>query len=303
MPFSPTESTKDWTSVYTNYYRKITTDAGYNCERAQVTTGALIKPIIDKLLNAWIVIADITDNNPNVLYELGVRHALSKRTIVTVQEKSRYIPSDLSGYWYVRYAPENLPALRKELKRIFAEIEEFPSKTDSPVAEFLQYSEREILDSTQRSQLRRLSALLTELSGIQNNLFEILAKRQKASVLYLGCLNDLLDTRYIELSSDHFTRLYELRHSLRTVNTGKCSQPQIVDVTNAIGVTMGEVQKLIGVVRKGRFQEPQNVATLIWRPIPISNRVIPEQYSQACEISGDSITSAAKSARKKRKHR
>jgi len=59
--------------------------------------GSFIKDILELLLNSFIVIADLTDQNPNVFYELGVRHALSARTILIAQDVS-HIPSDLREY-------------------------------------------------------------------------------------------------------------------------------------------------------------------------------------------------------------
>ena len=50
-------------------------------------SGSIIKDILQSLLNAHVVIADLTNQNPNVFYELGVRHALRPRTIL-IAEKS-----------------------------------------------------------------------------------------------------------------------------------------------------------------------------------------------------------------------
>jgi len=59
--------------------------------------GAFIKDILESLYTSFIVIADLTEQNPNVFYELGVRHALSPRTILIAQAIDD-IPSDLREY-------------------------------------------------------------------------------------------------------------------------------------------------------------------------------------------------------------
>jgi hypothetical protein len=48
-------------------------------------TGSFIKDILESIYSSFIVIADLTEQNPNVFYELGVRHALSPRTILIAQ--------------------------------------------------------------------------------------------------------------------------------------------------------------------------------------------------------------------------
>jgi hypothetical protein len=42
------------------------------------------------------LVADITDTNPNVLYELGIAHTLGKG-VITISEKPDYIPFDIAG--------------------------------------------------------------------------------------------------------------------------------------------------------------------------------------------------------------
>ena len=96
MPFSTTLTCKkeDWDDIYLNIFVPAVEGCNYSCERAKTQTGSLINSIIKKLRTARIVLADITDQNPNVFYELGVRHSLSKRTII-VSQKSVDIPFGL----------------------------------------------------------------------------------------------------------------------------------------------------------------------------------------------------------------
>lgn len=91
------------------------------------------------LAEAHVVIADLTDLNPNVFYELGIRHALSRRSIL-ICEKGTEIPSDLKNYWYFEYdrgSKQSLQSLRTFITDALREIDGDPSKPDSPVADFL----------------------------------------------------------------------------------------------------------------------------------------------------------------------
>src|SRR6516225_8953336 len=141
MPFSSTQTAReeDWTETFEYIFKPAIESAGFLCRRAQVTTGSLIRSIIDDLRASRNVLADITDQNANVFYELGVRHALSKRTII-VSQRYEDIPSDLRGQWAIVYGrePKQVSIFRQKLKDLIADIQQNPDKSDSPVGEALE---------------------------------------------------------------------------------------------------------------------------------------------------------------------
>jgi hypothetical protein len=63
--------------------------AGLKCIRADeiVHSGLIDVPMYEQLLNADVVVADISTSNRNALYELGVRHALRPYTTVIIAEE------------------------------------------------------------------------------------------------------------------------------------------------------------------------------------------------------------------------
>ncbi len=72
---------------------------GMKCIRADEIphSGVIDLPMYQQLLEADLVIADISTANPNALYELGVRHALRPRaTIVIAEDKFAAYPFDLN---------------------------------------------------------------------------------------------------------------------------------------------------------------------------------------------------------------
>ena len=64
--------------------------------------GVIIADIAQKIIEAKVVIADITPANPNVYYEVGYAHALNKPTIL-VAEKDTKLPFDVSPYRVLFY--------------------------------------------------------------------------------------------------------------------------------------------------------------------------------------------------------
>jgi hypothetical protein len=147
MPFSEIKSKtgsispEDWKFLLENVFRKILIPLGYNVVRGDTSnkSGSIIKDIITNIVNADIVLADLTGLNPNVMYELGVRHALSNRTIL-LSQNVKSLPFDLRDLRTIEYSLKaNGPKhLRKKLKETVIEIESAPKDDiDNPVIEYL----------------------------------------------------------------------------------------------------------------------------------------------------------------------
>jgi len=88
--------------------------------------GVILDDIVRGIIDAKIIIAEITPPNQNVFYELGYAHALKKPTIL-LAERGKQLPFDISGYRCLFY--ENSiggkgrveEGLRKHLKAILRE--------------------------------------------------------------------------------------------------------------------------------------------------------------------------------------
>lgn len=108
MPFSGIKDVcteEDWTVIYETLLRPAAESAGYACRRSRPTTGNIIRDIVNYLADADAVIADLTGQNANVFYELGIRHAtrsIRGRSILITQRK-KDVPSDLRDYAYHVY--------------------------------------------------------------------------------------------------------------------------------------------------------------------------------------------------------
>lgn len=82
MPFGVKSSgagkTIDFNSVFANVFRPTIEEMGWSCVRLDdMTVGTLLqKSLFSAILGSDLMIADVSMRNPNVMYELGIRHAL-----------------------------------------------------------------------------------------------------------------------------------------------------------------------------------------------------------------------------------
>jgi hypothetical protein len=79
--------------------------------------GLITSQIIERLLDDDLVVADLTDRNPNVYYELAVRHAAGK-PVIHILRADQDLPFDVSNVRAVKYSitdPDELESARQDL--------------------------------------------------------------------------------------------------------------------------------------------------------------------------------------------
>ena len=212
MPFSKTYllAKEQWTEIFEHKIKPAVEESGfgYKCERYELRRANITKAILEELKGAHLVVADLTSKNPNVLWELGVRHTLSRRTILIAQDK-KFLPSDLKDYPIILYKYKQTPAevdkFKREIKDELEDIEADPEKPDSPVADFLGNKNIDILAYEKAANLRKLDALLSELSFNASEIDDIAEQLTEGtppfSRLQNTCIKLFLSTRYINITA------------------------------------------------------------------------------------------------------
>ena len=152
MPFSDNDNPSDnrWDDLFENNLKPAVEDAnlGYKCVRSLNPHGNFMHDIVNHLASAEVVIAVLTEMRPNVMYELGVRNALRRRTIM-ITEKGSSIPTDLSNFIALHYSIETKQG-REELTRVIQErlaiLDSKEPASDSPVSDYLWQRAQDIAD-------------------------------------------------------------------------------------------------------------------------------------------------------------
>lgn len=138
--------TLDLDATFTTIIKPTCEEMGYTCVRAdEINQSGLIDVKMYKmLLEADLVIADISTSNANAIYELGVRHALKRKATILMKEQGCRFYFDLDHVSTINYRHLNedigfneVIRVRQKLKDVIANINYDDEEPDSPVYTYL----------------------------------------------------------------------------------------------------------------------------------------------------------------------
>ena len=141
----PTGRVIDLDKSYQYIIKPAAEEAGLQCVRADeiIHSGTIDVPMYEQLLNADVVVADVSTSNCNAFYELGVRHALRPYTTITIAEDKMVFPFDVNHIAIRKYQHlgdgidfGEVLRMKGELREAIRAIAAKPTD-DSPVYTFL----------------------------------------------------------------------------------------------------------------------------------------------------------------------
>jgi hypothetical protein len=140
MPFSGTTAHSEdyWRRHYFFFLKPIIEKAGYDACRSEPMRADIATQIITNLTKADVVLANLTDFNPNVLWELGIRQSFKNGTI-TIAQKDTPIPFHFSHKGMLFYNAEHLEnqEFESQLQKSLRDCIKNNNEADSPVLEVL----------------------------------------------------------------------------------------------------------------------------------------------------------------------
>jgi O-acetyl-ADP-ribose deacetylase (regulator of RNase III) len=111
----------DFNYVYHELIEKAVEELGVDCERCDeiIGTGSIHKKMFRGIFDADVSVVDITSLNPNVFYELGIRHALHKHVTLVIRRNSNLpIPFNINGLNILGYDIDSEDQLERSRKKI-----------------------------------------------------------------------------------------------------------------------------------------------------------------------------------------
>jgi hypothetical protein len=106
-------------AVYTNHIKKLGDELGISIRRADeiFSPRPFMEKVWEGICACQLVLADCTERNPNVFYEIGIAHTVGKK-VVLITRSDDDIPSDIKHFDYIPYIydPEGVDALITKLR-------------------------------------------------------------------------------------------------------------------------------------------------------------------------------------------
>jgi hypothetical protein len=154
--------------------------------------GVITTHIIERLVDSPLVIADLTESNANVFYELAIRHA-TRKPLVHIVTADQRIPFDVQMMRAVKYDLADPDALAEAREELTAQIESVKDldELETPISNFLELKQAlESGDSSQveLAELKREVQSLTAEFRSQNRALTYIPNKQTAGVFNPGNL-------------------------------------------------------------------------------------------------------------------
>lgn len=236
MPFAKTTESHTesyWTDHYKNFLKPIIEETlEITVTRSSPMRSDILKGIIKDLIHSDIVVADLTDNNPNVFWELGVQQSFKHGT-VTIAEEGTKLPFDISSKGTLFYSNKNhikTKSFIKSLKLAVKDCTNNPERPDSNVLETLT-GRGTIQEITARKEIKRkLDALVIEYESNYSKFNDIIRvmrentrkKKPGQSVrterLRTSSIELLMTNRYLETKYSLYQYAETYFDSLNTLN-------------------------------------------------------------------------------------
>lgn len=143
-------------------------ECGYTAVRADEIDkpGIITSQVIQRVVTDPLVVADLTERNPNVFYELAIRHALRK-PLVQLIKKGERIPFDVAGTRTIQIDHHDLDSVETAKREITAQIgalEADPSDLETPISVSL---DLQILRQSEKPEERSLADLVSLVADLR----------------------------------------------------------------------------------------------------------------------------------------
>ena len=184
--------------------------------------GSITSQVIQKTVDSELVIADLTNHNPNVFYELAVRHATAKPYIQLI-DSSESIPFDISDLRTIKYDFDVSNARRacEEIQEYVRSIEGGNSTADNPISRSAELkSWRESEDPVQQN----LAEILEGVTRINKRIDTLEQEVQKQPKQEVGSSQKQKYIKSTDSTSEILNLFTELNESQRDAFVDVLSQ-------------------------------------------------------------------------------
>lgn len=161
--------------IFNHIIDPVAKECGFTAIRADKISkpGIITNQLIQHIIDDPLVIADLTDKNPNVFYELAIRHSIRK-PLVQIIQKGEDVPFDVSG---MRTIPidhrdlDNVAEAKKEMKKQIEDvISKNPNEIESPISVSL---DLQSLRHSEKPEDRFFAKFVSAVTDIRSEIYDM----------------------------------------------------------------------------------------------------------------------------------
>jgi hypothetical protein len=241
-----TEMRKRSDDVLNNIIKPIVEDYGYEAERADEIQepGMIPTQIIERVIESDLVIADLTGSNPNVFYELAVRHAYNKPFIQLI-DTGENLPFDVGKARTIRIDRGTAGSIRKveeELERQIEAIESDDFDADNPISDAVELKRLRESGDPERESLADIKESISEL---QNSVTSIQNKFNNPEELFPERLTQKRELKNKEEMSKSLTAILDAATDIMvTIDEVDLDEDTYEKIDNSTGKLVKNVYRL-----------------------------------------------------------
>ena len=242
----------DCDAIYTDLLAPAIVDAGLAPHRADADRrgGSIHLDMFQDLLLAEFVVADLTLDNPNVWYEIGVRHALRSGGSVLLYALRDRLPFDIAGQRMQKYTlkegkpdPAVLTTERKALTdAIIATLGAWRGRKASPV-----YQQIPSLKEPDWKTLKvgDINEYWQKLESWQSRITVARRKQHAGDILVLAeeTPSSILEFEALRAAADALLKLGSPGYALRILEQARALDPDDVRARQLEAIALGRVER------------------------------------------------------------
>lgn len=180
-------------------------ECGYDTIRADQISepGLITSQVIQHVVDDPLVVADLTGWNPNVFYELALRHAV-KKPVVQIINASETIPFDIAASRTIHVDHHDLDSAARAKEDIIKQIkavEQNPGDVDTPISVAVELQSLRQSDNPLEKSSAEIITMLQDLRSMMVDMRE----DPRRTRIHPGMVEELV------MAFDHLYRVLESR--------------------------------------------------------------------------------------------
>ncbi len=188
-------------------------ECGYKATRADQISepGMITSQVIQRIVDDPLVVADLTERNPNVFYELAIRHAIRK-PLVQIIKKGEQIPFDVAGTRTIHVDHHDLDSVESAKSEIIAQVkalEKNPANLETPISVSL---DLQLLRQSDNPEQRSLADVLSVITELRSSVLGLEKRLDNPEALIPRDYLRYMSEKYMKRSPRSEKMMYEMRH-------------------------------------------------------------------------------------------